>query len=336
MSDNKKKQLGRGLDALFGEEDAPLEEAVAQADATPGDLTTNQLPISALTPGQFQPRRHFDQLALDDLADSIDRHGVLQPLLVRAVGDNEFEIIAGERRFRAAKQAGLTQVPVVIQTMEDEAALEIALIENLQRQDLSPIEEAAGYQRLMDEFGHTQAELAKGVGKSRSHIANTLRLLNLPESVQELIDAGELSAGHGRTLAGAENPEDLVEKVMDEELTVRATEKLVKQQKQPKKPGGKSNRSVEEVDQSSTTATTNPAAQSVKPSHITEKGAEELAEVSRKSPDILALETELSTLLGLSVEIDMQTASEGGKLTVGFDSLDELDDVLHRLSLGMT
>lgn len=334
MTEKSNKQLGRGLDALFGEEDAPVEDAVALSDATPGDLTTNELPITSLTAGQFQPRRHFDQDALDDLADSIKRHGVLQPLLVRAVGDNEYEIIAGERRYRAAKQVGLTSVPVVIQTLDDDAALEIALIENLQRQDLSPIEEAQGLQRLMDEFNHTQAELAKGVGKSRSHIANTLRLLNLSDDIQELIDQGKLSAGHGRALAGADNADELVDQVVDNDLTVRATEKLVKQQKQPKT--SQDTQKAKKTPSSNEESTTKPIAQSVKPSEVTETDTADLAEVSRKSPDILALETELSTMLGLSVEIDMKDSSEGGRLTVGFDSLDELDDVLHRLSLGMT
>src|SRR5437588_3879989 len=216
----RRRQLGRGLAALFGE-----TEGGASADPAP----QRRVPIELVRPGAFQPRRRFGEAELDALAQSIREKGIIQPLLVRPLAGEEaaFELIAGERRWRAAQRVGMHEVPVIIRPLTDSDALEIALVENLQREDLSALEEAEAYRRLMDEFGRTQAGLAEAVGKSRSHVANTLRLLSLPASVQRRLDDGELSAGHARALLAAADPAALAAEVVRRGLNVRATERLV-------------------------------------------------------------------------------------------------------------
>lgn len=331
--DNKKRGLGRGLDALFGDvkrEEKSFEpklkrgselEAKPSSTASPartappvtapapkagpaGTLPTRKLSVEKLTPGKFQPRRHFNDDAIDQLADSIAVHGVLQPILVRPLGNpasanTMYEIIAGERRWRASQKAQLHEVPVVVQEMDDNQALEIALIENLQREDLTSMEEAEGYQRLMDEFGHTQEQLSQQLGKSRSHVANTLRLLKLSPDIRNKIQSGLLSAGHARTLIGAKNPEELADAIMKRNLSVRQAEKLAQ-----KVAGGK--------------AKVTPKTKGFK----------------QKDVDILALEQKMTTTLGLRVTIEQ--AGEGktaGRLIVDYKSYEQLDDVLARLSV---
>jgi ParB family chromosome partitioning protein len=215
-----RRQLGRGLAALFGE-----ATAVATGDPAPQRL----VPIELIRPGALQPRRRFAEAELEALAQSIREKGILQPLLVRSLDaqETDFELVAGERRWRAAQRVGLHQVPIIIRQISDSEALEIALIENLQREDLSPLEEAEAYRRLIEEFGRTQAGLAEALGKSRSHVANTLRLLGLPAPVRHRVDEGELSAGHARALLGAADPAALAEEVVRRGLNVRATERLV-------------------------------------------------------------------------------------------------------------
>ncbi len=215
-----RRQLGRGLAALFGD-----AEGGPPVDPAP----QRRVAIELIRPGAFQPRRRFAESELDALAQSIREKGVLQPLLVRPVVGEEadFELVAGERRWRAAQRVGLHEVPVIVRPMADLEALEIALVENLQREDLSPLEEAEAYNRLMDEFGRTQASLAEAVGKSRSHVANTVRLLSLPAPVRRRLDEGELSAGHARALLAAADPAALAEEVVRRGLNVRATERLV-------------------------------------------------------------------------------------------------------------
>jgi ParB family chromosome partitioning protein len=216
----RRRQLGRGLAVLFGEaESGPRVEPEVR----------RRLPIELIRPAAFQPRRRFADAELDALASSIREKGVLQPLLVRpAVGEEEaFELVAGERRWRAAQRVGLHEVPVIIRHLSDVEALEIALVENLQREDLSPLEEAEAYHRLVQEFGRTQASLAEAVGKSRSHVTNTLRLLSLPAAVRRALDDGELSAGHARAVLAAPDPEALAREVVRRGLNVRATERLV-------------------------------------------------------------------------------------------------------------
>ena len=224
-------QLGRGLAALFGEADG----------VEPVDPVSQRLvPIERIRPGALQPRRRFAEAELEALAQSIREKGILQPLLVRSLTaeESDFELIAGERRWRAAQRVGLHDVPIIIRQIGDREALEIALIENLQREDLSPLEEAEAYRRLIDELGRTQASLAEAVGKSRSHIANTLRLLSLPDPVRRRLDEGELSAGHARALLAAADPASLAEEVVRRGLNVRATERLVQRRAEarPSKP----------------------------------------------------------------------------------------------------
>ncbi len=295
---DKRTNLGRGLAALFGEE----SEDYASLDKM---RTAKTVPVGQLHPNRFQPRREFDPDELQALADSIAANGILQPILVRRHPDqpSDFEIVAGERRWRAAQLARLHEVPVVIRELSDRQTLEAALVENVQRQDLSAIEEAEGYRRLLEEFGHTQADLAKAVGKSRSHIANTVRLLGLPEAVQALVLHGELSAGHGRALLGAEAPEALAKKVVARALNVRQTERLVQKSRASGARTGVRDRPL--------------------------RG-------TAKDPDTVALERDLSALLGLKVSIDIhgggEDGGEGGALTVHYQTLEQLDEVLRRLS----
>ncbi len=287
---DKRTNLGRGLAALFGEE----SEAYASLDKVRTAMT---VPIEQLRPNPFQPRRQFDPEGLRALADSITANGILQPILVRRHPEHPsaFEIVAGERRWRAAQLAQLHEVPVSIRDMSDRQTLEAAIVENVQRQDLSAIEEAEGYQRLIDEFQHTQENLAQAVGKSRSHIANTVRLLGLPEPVKAMILQGKLSAGHGRALLAADQPEALAKKVAARGLNVRQTERLVQKSPPTRAP-------VEDR------ADRGPG----------------------KDPDTLALERDLTALLGLKVAIDIR--GQGGALTIHYRTLEQLDEVLRRLS----
>lgn len=257
MTQDAGKRLGRGLSALFGDA-APEPEAAARA--------TRTLSVDQIVPGPFQPRHRFDDEALNALADSIRANGILQPILVRPKAGHPatFEIIAGERRWRAAQLAKLHEVPVVIREMNDRDSLEIALVENLQRQDLTPMEEAEGYRRLLDDFGNTQDDLARRVGKSRTHITNTVRLLMLPESVRLMVDDSKLSAGHARALLGASDPAAVAAEVVARGLNVRQTERLVLSVTPPPPRQGR----------------------------------------REKDADIRALERELTTRLGLRVSID--------------------------------
>jgi ParB family transcriptional regulator, chromosome partitioning protein len=290
--DPRRRGLGRGLSALFGEE--AQEGAPPPVDTPAGGSRT--IPIGQLHPGKYQPRREFDAESLSALTESIKAQGILQPLLVRRHPDiaDAYEIIAGERRWRAAQAAQLHEVPVIIRELGDRETLEIALVENIQRQDLNPLEEAEGYRRLLEEFGHTQEDLARVVGKSRSHIANSLRLLTLPDSVRVMLNDGRLTAGHARALLNAGDPEGLAEEVAKRGLNVRQTEKLAKLAKESA---------------SGTGTITAPAA---------------------KLADTAALERELTALLGLRVTIAFD--GQGGALTIHYRTLEQLDDVLRRLS----
>lgn len=226
--EERPRGLGRGLSALIGDEAAPTRGEMPKA--------TRTLPVAFLKPGKFQPRKNFADDALADLAASVKEKGVLTPILVRPLGADSYEIVAGERRWRAAQMAKLHDVPVVVRELADAEALEIAIIENVQRADLNVIEEAAAYQELIDRFGRTQEQVAQEVGKSRPHIANTIRLLRLPESVKALVQEGKLTAGHARTLLSAPDPEAAAWDILSGKMTVRQAE-----QRSPKKakPGGK-------------------------------------------------------------------------------------------------
>lgn len=280
----KRRGLGMGLSALLGGDEAALA-------AQPLDGVAS-LPIEHLQPSRLQPRTRFDEDELEALAESIRAQGVIQPLVVRPAATGEgYEIVAGERRWRAAQLAGLHELPVVVRELSDRAALELALIENVQRQDLNPLEEAAGYQRLIAQFGHTQEALASTVGKSRSHVANTLRLLQAPPLVRRLLVEGRLSAGHARALLGSDMSEVLAEVVVRQGLSVRQTEELVRAQ---------------------------------------EGGAPATANAVPRDPNVTALEGELALRLGLKVAITPK-GKEGGVISFRYATLDQLDGLLRRL-----
>lgn len=301
MIDDKKKprRLGKGLSAIFGDDEPDAPVAEAMPTGTPP--LPRSLPTSYLTPGRYQPRRRFEAEAMEQLITSVREQGVVQPLIVRPLGDNRYEIVAGERRWRAAQAVQLHEVPVVIRDMTDRQALEVSLLENIQRQDLTPLEEADGYRRLMDEFGHTQEALANHLGKSRSHIANTLRLLNLPETVRELVESGSLSAGHARALLTLPNPEEVAEQIIAKKLSVRAVEQMAQRAKDGK-----------------------PLAPTpAKPRRV------KVATGGVKDPDTLALEADLSHKLGVAVEI--VTDGEAGQLVLHYATLEQLDDLLQRI-----
>ena len=294
--DKNKIGLGKGLSAILGE----IEEETSQVSALIEKKDVSGitfLPLESLQPGKFQPRRVFTKDILDDLVASIKTKGVLQPLLVRQIGNNRYEIIAGERRWRASKEAGLTQVPVIIKDFNDEETLEVSLIENLQRQDLNPLEEAQGYQRLMDEFKRTQEELARVVGKSRSYVANMLRLLELPDEVKKYLDKGDITTGHARALLNVKSPEKLVKKVVEQGLSVRQTEQLAITEGEKK---GRSERSI--------------------------------SVGGHKDRDVMALEAQLSTLLKSAVTIRWN--GKNGKIIIECDSLEKLDVIFQRLTAG--
>jgi ParB family chromosome partitioning protein len=286
-----KRNLGRGLSALLG--GAPPE---GREDDS---RSPRSVPIEALHPGRFQPRKQFPEEALEALAQSIRENGILQPLVVRRHPEKAgaWEIVAGERRWRAAQRVRLHEVPVVVRELADRAALEIALVENVQRQDLGALEEAEGYRRLIDEFGHSQEALARQIGKSRSHVANTLRLLKLPPAVRQMLEAGTISAGHARALLGAVNAEALARRAVAEDLSVRAVEQLVAGAGSPRgaRSGGAGGGPARRVD-----------------------------------ADTAALERTLAERLGLKVVIEH--GAGGGTLSVHYTTLEQLDDVVARLS----
>jgi len=287
--DIRHRGLGRGLSALIGEEAPVSTHGAPPPDGASRNLRT--LPVAFLRPNPFQPRKHFDQKELDELAVSIREKGLLQPILVRPVtgAADAYEIVAGERRWRAAQIAKLHDVPVVIRELADGEALELAIIENVQRSDLNAVEEGAAYRDLMDRFGYTQERLAEEIGKSRSHVANTLRLIRLPESVQALIREGKLSAGHARTLIGVANPEALAKQIVKRELNVREAE------------------------------------------HRSQIKAGRASQPIRKDSDTKALESSLTNMLGLKVEI-LHKGSTGGELKIAYRTLEQLDDLIQRLN----
>jgi len=286
--DAARSRLGRGLAALMGDvgdETAAIERTRSQ----------RRVPVEFLHPNPRNPRRLFAEVELDELAASIRERGIIQPILVRTArgGPDSYEIIAGERRWRAAQRAGTHDVPIVILEVNDREALELAIVENVQRTDLNPLEEAAGYQALTDEFGHNQDEIAKIVGKSRSHVANTLRLLRLPETVKAYLNDGKISAGHARALLGQADPEAMARQIVADSLNVRQVEAMV--QDLAAKAGRKVKR----------------------------------RQRGEKDADTLALEKRVSDALGLMVSLDHR--GEGGELRIRYRSLEQLDDLIRRL-----
>ena len=247
LDNNKRKSLGRGLGALLGEDSTILREN-SETKTVETNNGAEKISIDMLYASQFQPRLDFDKEALDALSASIKEKGVLQPLLVRKDSNGKYEIIAGERRFRAAKQAGLNEVPVIIKEMDDKEVLEVALVENLLRENLSAIEEAEGLQRLINEFSHTQEALSEIIGKSRSYIANTLRLLVLPLEIQQMVRNGKITAGHVRPLIGLENSVELARKIVEKGLNVRQVEALVKNNKKAPEKKVKQNDDIVDIE----------------------------------------------------------------------------------------
>lgn len=295
MVSNKPRGLGRGLSALMADVTQSTEAQAADLAQRP-DRT---VPIEKVRANPNQPRRTFTQDALNELSASIKEKGILQPLIVRPVDGGMYEIVAGERRWRAAQLAQLHDVPVLVRELDDTEVLEIAIIENIQRADLNAVEEAAGYRQLMDKFGHTQEKLSEALGKSRSHIANLLRLLSLPDDVQQMVIEGKLSAGHARALITSENPSELAKIVVRDGLSVRATEALVKKQSEGEKP----------------TVTARPK------SIGTDKDA-----------DTRALEKDLSAILAMKVTINHKLGTESGQVVLMYENLDQLDDLCAKLS----
>jgi ParB family transcriptional regulator, chromosome partitioning protein len=285
--DLSRKRLGRGLAALIGEMDKP-----AQPAQTPS--ADRRVPIAFISPNPRNPRRNFADADLTDLAQSIREHGIVQPVVVRPGKEKDhYEIIAGERRWRAAQRAGLAEIPVIVRDVNDRTALELAIIENVQRADLNPVEEAMGYQQLVEEHSYTQADLAQVIGKSRSHVANTLRLLRLPEVIRDMLVDGTLSAGHARTLVTAADPAALAKRIVEEGLSVRQAEALA--QMPP------------ETEEHKAAAPHHP-----------------------KDADTVALEKLLSDATGLKVTINHR--AKGGEVKIAYSTLEQLDELCRRLN----
>jgi ParB family chromosome partitioning protein len=284
--------LGRGLSALMSDVNTPVE--APKSALSPTDYT---VPTGQIYPNPDQPRRTFDDQSMDDLTASIAEKGIIQPLIVRLKPseNGSYEIVAGERRWRAAQRAQLHDVPVIVREFTDLEVLEVAIIENIQRSDLNAIDEAAGYKQLMEKFGRTQEDMGKALGKSRSHIANSVRLLTLPASVQSLLQNGTLSAGHARTLIGHPDADKLAAEIVKKGLSVRDAEKLVKTSKNPNK--------------SRTSGKT-----------VT------------KDADTVQIENDLSAHLGLKVNIAHAAGRENGQVVLNYRDLEQLDDLLRLLS----
>ncbi|MGX9117749.1 ParB/RepB/Spo0J family partition protein [Mesorhizobium sp. BHbsci] len=287
--DLSRKRLGRGLAALIGEIDRPaaVEKQSMNADG--------KVPIEFLSPNPKNPRRHFGDADLTDLAQSIREHGVVQPVVARPspTQAGRYEIIAGERRWRAAQRAGLVEIPIIVRDVNDRTALELAIIENVQRTDLNPVEEAMGYQQLIDDHGYTQADLGQVIGKSRSHVANTLRLLKLPDVIRDMLVDGALSAGHARTLVTAQDPAGLAKRIVEDGLSVRQAEALAQM------PTG------------APTVKRQPAAP------------------AQKDADTLALEKLMTGTIGMIVTIEHK--ERGGVISVAYRTLEQLDELCRRL-----
>jgi ParB family chromosome partitioning protein len=294
MSDDvSKKRLGRGLAALIGEIDQPVA-----SQSKPSVSADRTVPIEHISRNPRNPRRTFDPADLEDLSKSIRQHGIVQPIMVRRAGDDRYEIIAGERRWRAAQMAGLVEIPVIVRDVDDRTALEIAIVENVQRADLNALEEAQGYEQLIAQYDYTQNDLGEVIGKSRSHVANSLRLLKLPDEVRTMLAEGALSAGHARAIVSTSDPIRLARKIADEGLSVRDAEKLAqKDADQSNRPEGLETKSGNRSDD--------------------------------KDADTIALERSLSDVLGLKVQLAHK--GQGGQLRIDYKSLEQLDELCRLL-----
>ena len=290
----ERRGLGRGLSALMADVGSTTADADAPSTPEAPRAADRKVPIERLLPNPDQPRRRFDGPSIAELAESISARGIIQPLIVRVHPSkaDHFEIVAGERRWRAAQKAQLHDVPVIVREFTDTEVLEVAIIENIQRADLNPVEEAQGYRALIDRFGHTQDQMAEALGKSRSHIANLMRLLSLPDDVLDHLKEGRLTAGHARALITSDDPSELARQVIAKRLSVRETERLAKSGSKPKQAAAKS--------------------------------------TEDKDADTRALEADLSAALGFKVSIDHK--GESGSVTIRYKSLEELDNLCAKLS----
>ena len=296
-ADRPAKGLGMGLQALLGEAARPLGSA--GAESTPSRGGVREIEIARIRANPNQPRIQFDEEALDELAESIRQRGLLQPILLRPDGD-DYLIVAGERRWRAAQRARLHAIPAIVRDIDDSATAELALIENIQRQDLNPLEEAEGYRQLIQRHGHTQDDIGRLVHKSRSHVANLLRLLDLPESVRESLLKGDISMGHARAVATSEDPEELTREIVAKGLSVRQAEERARRERNRPGPGADIGR-----------ASARNAAKAF-------------------DADLDALERQLGDILGLKVQVTHK--GQGGSVILGYSSLDQLDMICQRLS----
>jgi len=290
------KKLGRGLSALLGESKvkSPLFNPENQD-------VVEKISLKKIRAGVYQPRQHFEETELQDLADSIKEHGVIQPIILRKTDDDFYEIIAGERRFRASKIANLTEIPAIVRKFSDNDALEIAIIENVQRSDLSPTEEARGYQRLMKEFAYTQEIVAKKVGKSRAHIANLLRLLTLPEKVREYLDSKQISMGHARAIINSINPEELAKRIIAKGLNVRDAEEIVRDEK------------IEKAKRTPVLIRTESRIKFINSEHL------------------VALENQISELCGMDCKISYNGFKGVGKIIMKFDEIEKIQQLITSL-----
>jgi ParB family chromosome partitioning protein len=298
----QEKKLGRGLSALLGESKANI-----LVNANQNQKGVETISLKKIIAGVYQPRKNFDENELQELATSISENGLIQPIILRKVGDeDEYEIIAGERRFRAAKLAGLSEIAAVVKKINNHEALEMAIVENVQRSDLSLIEEAFGYKQLIDDFSYSQDQIAKKIGKSRSHIANLLRLLNLPEKVRKFLDQKLLSMGHARAIINSADAEKLAKKIIDEDLSVRDVENLVRDEK------------VEKIKNTPVLVRNESKIKFVNSSHLVE------------------LEKEVSQLLNLETNISYNSFKNSGKITIKFGDFDKIKELIERLKKSNT
>lgn len=297
----QEKKLGRGLSALLGESKSKKTDNIQNENAKSGEMVES-ISVNKIIAGIYQPRKNFNHDEIDELANSIRENGLIQPIILRKADDeNHYEIIAGERRFRAAKIAGFTKIPSIVKKLNNHEALELAIIENVQRSDLSLIEEAVGYKQLIEEFSYTQDQISKRIGKSRSHVTNLLRLLTLPQIVRELLDKKLISMGHARAIVNSNDPETLAKRAVDESLTVRNVEDLVRDEK------------IEKVKNNTLLVRTESKIRFV------------------NSQELTKIEAELAEILKTEVKISYNSFKNNGKITIKFSELEEIQQLIENI-----
>ncbi len=300
------KRLGRGLSALLGESKAAKSESTADYRALESRDSMQLIAVNKIIAGIYQPRKNFDQKELQELSDSIKENGLIQPIILRQ-SDDLYEIIAGERRYRASKMAGFDKIPAIVKNINNHEALEMALVENIQRSDLSLIEEALGYRQLIDDFSYSQEQIATRVSKSRSHITNILRILTLPDSVKEMLDKKLISMGHARAIINSKNPQELAQKIIDLSLTVRDAEEMARIEKSREKSqenevGKQSKNSINFGDNS-----------------------------KDKNQKLLDLKQQLEEILEIEIKLSYNQSRNKGKLVIEFEEIEEIKDLIEKL-----